>query len=229
MKIVMADDERPSRFMLRSMLVETGFADTEIAEARDGAELVGLASSLKPRLGFVDIRMPGMDGLEAIARSKTVSPDTVWVIVSSFAEFEYARTAIRLGVTEYLVKPVSPRDLERCLAILGLSPDSPRNDPVLGPILDHVDRNFNADVSMTDLADMSGLTPNYLSSLFHQRLGMTFSAYLAKARMEHARHLLREKGLSVAEAARDVGYADVRHFSRKYREVTGEYPSDSRG
>ncbi len=229
MRMIIADDERPARFMLKSMLAEAGFSEAEMSEACDGRELVDLAAASKPRLGFVDIRMPGMDGLEAIARCKVISPDTVWVIVSSFAEFEYARSAIRLGVTEYLVKPVSPEDLARCLTGLGLSPESPRNDPILGPLLEHVDRNFNADVSISDLADMSGLTPNYLSSLFHLRLGMTFSAYLGKIRMEHARRLLREKGLSVAEAARAVGYSDVRHFSRKYREVTGEYPSDSRG
>ncbi len=214
--------------MLKSMLAEAGFPETDMTEASDGDELVALATARKPRLGFVDIRMPGMDGLEAISRCKTTSPDTLWVIVSSFAEFEYARSAIRLGVTEYLVKPVNPRDLERCLSTLGLAPDSPRNDPVLGPLLDHVDRNFNADVTISDLADMSGLTPNYLSSLMHQRLGMTFSAYLANTRMEHARRLLRDGGLSVGEAAHAVGFADVRHFSRKYREIMGEYPSDTR-
>lgn len=228
MTILIADDERPARFMLRSMLAEAGFPEESMVEAVDGNELVELAAARRPRLGFVDIRMPGMDGLEAISRCRTISPDTQWVLVSSFAEFEYARSAIRLGVTEYLVKPVSPRDLEDCLASLGLAPDSPRNDPVLGPLLEHMDRNFNSDVSMADLADMSGLTPNYLSSLMHQKLGMTFSAYLARTRMEHARRLLREKGFSVSEAAHAVGFADVRHFSRKYREITGEYPSDSR-
>lgn len=229
MKLIIADDERPARYMLASMLTDAGFSPDSILEAGDGNELVALASSVKARVGFVDIRMPGLDGLAAIAEARQSSPDTVWVVVSSFADFEYARKAIRLGVTEYLVKPVSPAELMACLSRLQLGTDSPRNDPVLGPILEHVERNFNADVSISDLAEQSGLTPNYLSSLFHQKLGVTFSVYLARLRMEHARKLLAGSSSGIADIARAVGYSDVRHFSRKYRDVMGEYPSETRG
>ena len=224
MKIIVADDEAPARFLLKSFLADEGFAPEEIAEAADGLELVARAEALKPRLCFVDIRMPGIDGLEALRRALPLSPGTIWAIVSSYAEFEYARSAIRLGVTEYLVKPVAPADLHACLERLKLLPSA----PAIAAILDHVAHNFNANVSIADLADMTGFSPNYLSALFHKKMGETFMSYLTRIRVTEARKLLSGEGLSVAEAARRVGYADVRHFSRRYKEVLGEYPSEAR-
>ena len=227
MKIIIADDEAPARFLLRSFLEDEGFSPEEIREAGDGLELVAMVEREKPRLCFVDIRMPGMDGLEALRRCVPVASATSWVIVSSHGEFEYARAALRLGVTEYLVKPVDPGDLHACLERFKALPSSPEQDPVIAQILDHVARNFNADVSIADLASMTGLTPNYLSALFHKKMGETFMSYLTKVRVNKARQLLLEGGISVADAARAVGYSDVRHFSRRYREALGEYPSES--
>jgi len=94
-------------------------------------------------------------------------------------------------------------------------PSCPEQDPVIAQILEHVARNFNADVSIADLASMTGFTPNYLSALFHKKMGETFMSYLTKVRVTKARRLLLEGGISVADAARAVGYSDVRHFSRR--------------
>jgi len=227
-KIIVADDEAPARFLLKSFLSDEGFSPENILEAADGLELVAMVASAKPRLCFVDIRMPGIDGLEALRRCVTQNSGIYWVIVSSFAEFEYAQSAIRLGVTEYLVKPVDPEALRACLARLKLLPSSPEQDPAIAAILDYVARNFNADVSIADLADLTGFSPNYLSAIFHKKMGETFMSYLTRYRVTEARKLIVAGGISVADAAKTVGYADVRHFSRRYRELLGEYPSESR-
>jgi YesN/AraC family two-component response regulator len=227
MRLLIADDERPARFVLRSLLEEQGFAPEAIAEAAGGRELVEAARAMRPDCAFVDVRMPGIDGLEAIEAAAPSCPGSRWVVVSSHAEFEYARTAIRLGVTEYLLKPVRPEELASCLGRLGLRPDSPEEDSILGPVLEYLRRNFNADVSVSDAAILAGLSPNYLSALFHKRMGCTISDFLARLRMEAAVKLLRA-GSGVAEAGSAVGYADARHFARKFREVMGCLPSDLR-
>ena len=224
-KLLIADDERPARFVLRSLLEELGFPSEAIEEASRGDELVERALALSPDCAFVDIRMPGMDGLAAIEAAAARCPFTRWVVVSSHAEFEYARGALRLGVTEYLLKPVTAEELGACLGRLGLRPDSPEDDAVLGPVIDYLRRNFNADVSVADAASLVSLSPNYLSSLFHRKMGVTISDYLSKLRAEEAARLLRG-GASVAEAAAAVGYSDSRHFARKFKSVTGSLPSE---
>jgi YesN/AraC family two-component response regulator len=225
MRFLVADDERPARYVLKSLLEDLGWPPETMSEASDGAELVERATELQPDCAFVDIRMPGLDGLEAIGRVASRCPGTRWVIVSSYAEFEYARGALRLGATEYLVKPVRPEELEACLGRLGLLPDSPGEDRVLGPVLDYLARNFNADVSVAGAAALVGLSPNYLSALFHRRTGVTISDWLARRRIEEAARLIREEGSSVAEAARAVGYSDLRHFTQKFKSITGSLPS----
>jgi len=222
---LVADDERPARFVLRSLLEELGYPPEAIEEAAGGAELVEKARERRPDCVFADIRMPGMDGLSAIKAASPDTPLTRWVIVSSHAEFEYARSALRLGVTEYLLKPVRAEELAACLGRLGLLPGSPEDDAILGPVIDYLRRNFNADVSVADAAALAGLSPNYLSALFHRKTGSTISDFLGRLRVEEAGRLIRE-GSSVAAAAAAVGYADARHFARKFKSITGSLPSD---
>jgi YesN/AraC family two-component response regulator len=166
-----------------------------------------------------------MDGLAAIEAAYPSSLRTRWAIVSSHAEFEYARSALRLGVTEYLLKPVRPAELEACLKRLGIRPDAPEDDSVLGPVIEYLKRNFNADASVSDAAALVGISPNYLSALFHKKAGMTVSEYLARLRVEEAARLIRA-GLAVAEAGQAVGYSDARHFARKFKAILGVLPSD---
>lgn len=61
---------------------------------------------------FVDIRMPYVNGLDAISESRKHSPLTEYVIVSGYSDFEYAQMGIRLGVNEYLLKPIDEDELE---------------------------------------------------------------------------------------------------------------------
>jgi two-component system, response regulator YesN len=225
MRLLVADDERPARFVLRSFLEELGFSPDSIEEASDGRELVEAALARKADCAFVDVRMPGASGLAAIEEAAPSCPATRWVIVSSYAEFEYARSAIRLGVTEYLLKPVRLEELSACLDRLGVRPGTPEEDAVLGPVIEYLRRNFNADVSVAEAAELAGLSPNYLSALFHRKTGCTISDYLMRLRAEAAAKLLRE-GSTVAEAGQAVGYADARHFAKKFKEVMGYLPSD---
>lgn len=224
MRLLVVDDERPARFVMRSLLEELGFPPDAIEELPGGRELVEALSERKADCAFVDVRMPGIDGLAAIEAAAPSSPATRWVITSSYAEFDYARQAIRLGVTEYLLKPVKPEELAACLDRLSLRPGSPEDDAVLGPVIDYLKRNYNADVSVADAAAIGNLSPNYLSTLFHNRMGVTIRDYISRLRIEEAGRLLGG-GVSVSEAAKAVGYTDIRHFTRKFKDLTGSLPS----
>ncbi|XEC94665.1 helix-turn-helix domain-containing protein [Paenibacillus tarimensis] len=115
MNIVIADDERLSRINLLHLIEELGTPWKIVGEADNGEDLVKLVEAHRPDIGIVDIRMPKMDGLEAIKACVSRSPLTKWIILSGFSDFTYAQQALRMGVSEYLLKPVRLSDLEIAL------------------------------------------------------------------------------------------------------------------
>lgn len=115
MRVLIADDEELVRFSIRDMLSEVSVPVTVAGEVEDGAKLVELCLALQPDLAIVDVRMPKMSGLEAIESLHEACPNTEWVILTSYSEFEYARRALNIGAVEYLLKPVGPQELGEAL------------------------------------------------------------------------------------------------------------------
>jgi len=118
-KIIIADDEHLVRVSLSSMIKEMETSWQIVSEATNGEELLEQIAEHQPNIAIVDIRMPKMNGLEAIRTGRTISPLTQWVILSGFSDFSYARQALKLGVSEYLLKPVDPAELEKALQHIG--------------------------------------------------------------------------------------------------------------
>jgi two-component system response regulator YesN len=115
MKVLIADDERMVRVVLRSTLEEIDSSLTIVGEAKDGNEMLELTALYKPNIAFVDIKMPDLDGLSAINQGKMLSPSTHWIILTGFSYFEYAQEAIKLGAYAYLLKPIEPQRLNELL------------------------------------------------------------------------------------------------------------------
>lgn len=112
MVILIADDDRLVRFSIKSMLGEIlGDIGDIFLEAANGPDMVNLCRERKPDVAFVDIKMPYMNGLDAISESKKYSENTEYVIISGYSDFEYAQRGIRLGVNEYILKPVDEEEL----------------------------------------------------------------------------------------------------------------------
>ena len=115
MRILIADDEYLVRASLISMLDELNLPIHSLQEATSGDQMVNRAGQDLPDVAFVDIRMPGQNGLDAIKAAKMLSPQTKWFILTGFPQFDYAQEAIRLGVSGYLLKPISPEELKKTL------------------------------------------------------------------------------------------------------------------
>jgi two-component system response regulator YesN len=111
LKLLIADDEY---LVLESikMIVSKNIKDINIVgTASTGREVIEQAISLKPDIVFMDIHMPGIDGIEAIRQIKNVNNDTLFVIITAYEYFDYAKEALNLGVFEYLLKPVNKNKL----------------------------------------------------------------------------------------------------------------------
>jgi CheY-like chemotaxis protein len=121
-RVLLADDLADIRLVIRLLLEADGRAEV-VGEATDGAEAVRLASELRPDAVILDLRMPGMDGVQALPLIREVSPGTVVVALSALPVSPMTERAISLGAT-YVRKP----DLRRAVNLVGAlsaAPTSP--------------------------------------------------------------------------------------------------------
>jgi len=108
LRILVADDEPMIRMGLRTMLEEHGYK--VVAEAGDGEEAVALAGKTSPDLIFMDIKMPGLDGIAAASTIMTRSPRPI-ILLTAWSERDLVQRAQESGVLAYLVKPVREAEL----------------------------------------------------------------------------------------------------------------------
>lgn len=114
-QVIVADDEFFARKALIKMLKESSEEVEICGEAEDGTEVLAILEKQKADIVVTDIRMPEMDGLRLAKEISEKYPDTCVVIESGYADFDYAKTAIRYGVKEYLTKPIKPEELEKAV------------------------------------------------------------------------------------------------------------------
>ena len=108
-RIMLADDEGIVTDSL-TYIIEKNFKDRcEIETAKTGRGVIELAERFKPDIAFMDIQMPGINGIDAIREIKQTNPSVIFVILSAYDKFMYAKEAISLGVMEYLNKPVNQK------------------------------------------------------------------------------------------------------------------------
>ena len=114
-KVFLVDDESIVIDAL-TFIIGNAYPDAcEISSARSGRAFIELAEQIKPDICFVDIQMPGINGLGAIREVRKLNPHTIFIIVSAFNEFDYAKEALDLGVMAYLNKPIEKEEILRVL------------------------------------------------------------------------------------------------------------------
>ncbi|MBQ9196103.1 MAG: response regulator [Clostridia bacterium] len=115
MKVFLADDEIVIREGIRNSFPWQETDYQLVGEAPDGEIALSMIRDTKPDILITDIRMPFMDGLELCRVVRQQMPWIGIVILSGYDEFDYARQAIQLGVKEYLLKPITARELRQVL------------------------------------------------------------------------------------------------------------------
>lgn len=109
--VLLVDDEQDVMQVMQTRVPwgEIGFS--VVGTAANGVKALELIEQYQPDVVLTDIQMPYMNGLELIEQAKDLYPATRFVIFTGFDEFEYAKTAIRLAVGDYLLKPASAAEL----------------------------------------------------------------------------------------------------------------------
>lgn len=114
-RVIIADDEKLICRLVQALADWEALGMEVAGTAENGLEALKLVESLEPDILITDIRMPGCDGLELIRRAKDLRPQLEVVIISGYAHFEYAQSAIRYGVGNYLLKPIKKDELMETL------------------------------------------------------------------------------------------------------------------
>ena len=111
LKLIIADDERIIRETI-SHLIDWKTYGIELAGlCRDGIEAYDMILDESPDIVLTDIKMPGLSGLELIERVNRTNQDIVFILLSGYGEFSYAREAMKYGVRHYLLKPCNEEQI----------------------------------------------------------------------------------------------------------------------
>ncbi len=114
-RIVIADDEEYVRELVAKNINQSSRDFVVVGKAEDGEEAVRLIEKLEPDILITDICMPRLSGLELVRKIQELDRNIKTVIISGYDDFSYAKQAISLGVTEYLLKPFLPEELYEVL------------------------------------------------------------------------------------------------------------------
>ena len=218
--------------------------DIGVLEAANGAEGLAAIRSLRPEVVVTDIKMPIMDGIEMLERAAGEGFDFAAVILTSYGEFDYAQRAIKVGVADYLLKPV---DEDQLLASVlkakeqiesrraAQRPELPLSGELFpaGPCSEYVEAavariksRYREKLSLEETAAELDVSPSYLSRKFKDELGRTFLDLLNMYRVQRAVETLAGANARVGEAAELNGFTDYKHFCAVFKKYTGLAPTE---
>jgi len=192
-----------------------------------------------PDIVITDIVMRGMTGLELVEKIREKNQSVPVVILSGYSDFSYAQVAIRQRVTEYLLKPINIKQFVSVLNKLKntldeekqvMPQDTEMDDParrnqMIRRAKEYIKSHLNEDLSLSVVAAKVGISNNYLSSMFKNEMGQTYSTYVMNKRIEKAKQLLDNSDFKIYEIAEICGYNSVNHFIGVFKKITGITPA----
>lgn len=236
MKIMILDDETLARDLIK-FCVPWEKLHLELAyEGEDAKRALEYLEDNQVDIILTDITMPGMDGLEFTREVRKKWPRMEIVIVTGYDEFEYARQGLRLGVSDFILKPVDAGELEKALADVLFrkarnraslpknSSTDKQEQGLTGNVMKYLEESYmDMELSLSKLADHFHVNASYLSRLFKQQSGVNFSEYLFELRMKKALQILEHDSTNIMiySLAELVGFTDADYFGRCFRKYTG--------
>ena len=236
LRVLLVDDEIMIREGFKRLFDWEAHDCEVVGEAADGMEALAKLDTLDPDIAIMDINIPIMNGLKVIQLSRIKHPNTAFVIVSGYDDFAYCREALRLQITDYILKPVNYEEFGTCIDNLKIAlfqrqssgAGEQREERPIHGITRYLQEHLAEEVSLSVLAEEFHLSAQYISQLFKNEIGVGFLTYLTNIRMERAKQLLLSTSLSIAEVSEQSGYGDYRVFTKVFKKSEGITPSQYR-
>lgn len=236
LRVLLVDDEIMIREGFKKLFDWEAHECVVVGEAADGMEAITKIDEEQPDIVIMDINIPIINGLKVIQLSRVKYPSMAFVIVSGYDDFSYCREALRLQITDYILKTVNYEEFGSCIDRLKISlynnevKEKPvvKKERVITGITKYMQEHLSEDVSLHILSEEFHLNSQYISQLFKNEIGVNFLTYLTNIRMEHAKKLLLSTSLSIAEVSEQSGYGDYRVFTKVFKKSEGITPSQYR-
>lgn len=182
-KLLVADDEEViRRGVAKYIRLHTDRFD-KIYEAENGQEAIDLLLKYQPDILLLDVQMPLKNGLDVMKEAERAGLHPIVVILSGYDEFKYAQQALRFGAKEYLLKPARAADILKCLNrlvddSLGLEEPCVQEEEngtnqLVKRAKEYIAEHYMENITLSDTAEILGITGGYLSTLFQADLSTT--------------------------------------------------------
>ncbi len=242
-KILVVDDETIIR---RGIMLGVDWASMDcivVGEAANGAEGLEAVRQYNPNIIITDVRMPHMDGIQMLTELRRQNCPASFILLTAYSDFEYARSALKLGAVDYLLKPFQTQELTGAVTRIRqkekeqtiLTPQNvlpltkgDKSKYVLKALQYIADHYMDADISITSIASHLAVSESHLSHVFKKETSYTVIGYLTQYRMHMAMKLLTDHRYKVYEVAEMTGYRDLAYFGHMFKKTVGISPSEYR-
>ncbi|MGO4695675.1 response regulator [Paenibacillus sp. 2TAB26] len=249
-RVVLIDDEINIRQGLRRIIDRSPLFRI-VADFPDGSEALEWLNANSTDIVLSDIRMPGMDGIAVCGEITSKWPHVKVILLTGHAEFDYAYSAIKAGVMDYILKPCDPVIIIETLTRASKAIDNvsaagssaevgaggevhsakygiQSTNPWVMSAVQFVEANYEKELTVRDIASRVHLSSSYFSTLFKEETGHSLSHLIHIVRIERSKGLLAELHYKSYEVAELVGYKTFRHFNEIFKTMVGQTPSEYR-
>ena len=243
-KLVIIEDRNELRQSLRNFIAWDQMGFEVCADFGDGQQ--GLKYLLQNPVDVVlcDICMPVMDGIELARCVKDAGLQTMIVFLSAHKDFEYARSAMSLGIKDYIIKPAVYDDFAATFIPIkeyldkqrfSLSEQENEEDITFSSFHEKIIFNANnfvknnyRNVTLESVAKHLNINPHYFSRLYKKITHENFSDYVTQIKMTEAARLLNDVRLRTHDISDMLGYSNANNFARAFKKYYNLSPSEYR-
>jgi two-component system, response regulator YesN len=252
-KVLIVEDEDIIRNGLKYTVDWLDADCVVVGEAANGQEGLERIAELEPDIVILDVNMPIKNGISMVEESINQYVYSS-IIISGYDDFKYAQRAIKLGVSEYLLKPVDHAELLEALERakesvqrrleheyiqtkvsslenmevldLKLVKNSLETSKSVAYMIEYIKQHYAEKISIQDLVYPLDMSVTSLNHKFKEQTGYTFNEFLNRYRVQMAIDLLKQGKGKVTMIALDVGFGNYRYFNQVFKKYTNILPSD---
>lgn len=250
-KMITVDDEYLIRNLIKNCIDWNEIGVDIIGEASSAEEAIPLIKENQPNIILTDICMPSTDGIDMSKYILEKYPNIKVVVITGYDEFNYAKRAIKVGVSDFILKPINDDELKSTIlrlkenilnerlkekdykqikdrlntfgSIINFRNDESEDKSLnIEEVKKFILKNIsNTDLSLKLISEHFYINSSYLSRIFKLKTGQNFSEYITNVKMNIVIDMIKNSNAKSCEIAKKVGIYDPNYLSTCFKKYTG--------